>query len=394
MSMKLLRPENVKDWLVRRYNNQHRAWLEGAGVWPLSVPLGVPSEAEVAADLAGVRTWVASWGLWSGVGQLSTQERQWSRLGSQTLPVSIALDSPEQVAVWCGQERRWLRAKARYEEVLAKWEQLRTRPGLAKHYDLLADYSEPDFRRLLDCLTWFLSEPESGLYVRQLPVVGVDTKWVEKRTGVITDLLGLLRGTIGGADFYEATGLRRLPHRVRMRVLCPELRRAIRGLRDVEAPVADLAALSWTPRAVLIVENHESGVALPDLAGVVAFVGMGHSVAALAAIPWLVGLPSVYWGDIDTHGIAILERARKVLPGLRSVLMDEDTLLAFKELAVQEPAQHVEAELAELTASERELFAGLRAGAWGTKLRLEQERIPWAHVVQALQGVLGADRQP
>lgn len=37
MSKKLLTPEQVKDWLTRRYNHQHRAWLEGGGEWPLEV---------------------------------------------------------------------------------------------------------------------------------------------------------------------------------------------------------------------------------------------------------------------------------------------------------------------------------------------------------------------
>lgn len=390
MSKKLLRPEQVKDWLVRRYNNQHRVWLEGGGEWPLTVALGVPSEADVAADLSGVRAWVESWGAWTGPGELQKQDRQWARLGSQTLPAVIALSGPEQVSAWCGQERRWKRAKARNDAMLARWDQLKGRPGLARYFDVLADYSDIDFDRLLAALSWFLACPNSGLYIRQLPVAGVDTKWVEKRTGLITELLGLLRGTIGSIDFYEATGLRRLPHRIRMRVLCPELRREVGGLRDFEAPVGDLVPLSLRPRAVLVVENHESGVALPDLPGVVAFVGLGNSVSTLSGLPWLVGVPAVYWGDIDTHGLAILSRARRALPGLRSVLMDDMTLQMFKDLAVAEPAQHVEAELAELTIEERSLFLGLRAGSWGTKLRLEQERIPWAHAVQAVRVALGA----
>lgn len=388
MSKKLLRPEQVKDWLVRRYNNQHRAWLEGGGEWPLTVALGVPSEADVAADLAGVRAWVESWGAWTGPGSLETQDKQWARLGSQTLPAAVALAGPEQVSSWCGQERRWRRAKARYDALLARWEQLKGRPGLARHFDVLADYSDADFDRLLAALGWFLAFPASGLYIRQLPIAGVDTKWVEKRTGLITELLSLLRGAVGPTDFYEATGLLRLPHRIRLRVLCPELRREVGGLRDFEAPVGDLVTLSLRPRAVLVVENHESGVALPDFPGVVAFVGLGNSVSALSGLPWLAGVPAVYWGDIDTHGLAILSRARRALPGLRSVLMDDATLQAFKDLAVQEPAQHVEAELAELKEGERAVFLGLRAGSWGTKLRLEQERIPWAHAVQAVRDAL------
>lgn len=381
---KLRRPEQIKDWLVRRYDNQHRAWLEGFGEWPLKVMLGVPTEADVAADLTGVRAWVDAWSAWSGTGRLESEERRWVRLGNQTLPVALVLAGPEEVAAWCGQERRWTSAFFRRGILLQRWPQLGERLGFGRFFDMLADYSEADFERLLAVLCWLLANPDSALYIRQLPVASVDTKWIQRRTGLIAELLGLLRGGNAAADFYAATGLRRMLHRVRIRVLCPELRRCVGGLRDIEAPTEELAALAVRPSALLVVENHESGVALPDMPGVIAFVGLGKAVTALATLPWVRSVPAVYWGDIDTHGLAILSAARATLPGIKSVLMDIETLLRFKELAVQEPAQASEASLSELTASERQLFDNLRAGTWGTRLRLEQERLPWDYAIDTV----------
>jgi len=37
---------------------------------------------------------------------------------------------------------------------------------------------------------------------------------------------------------------------------------------------------------------------------------------------WVQNTDAVYWGDVDTHGYVILDRARRILPGLKSVLMD------------------------------------------------------------------------
>ena len=384
MTQKLQRPEHIRDWLIRRYNNQHRVWLEGGGEWPLTVSLGMPTETHVAGDLSSVRAWVESWGAWTGSGMLAHQERRWARIGNQTLPASLSLAAPEEVAAWCGQERRWARANARHAQLRSRWPQLQQVTGLGKFFDVLADYSEADFDRLLAVLAWALAHPSSGLYVRQLPIVGVDTKWLEKRTGLVTDLLGLLRGDVERGDFYEVLGLARQPHRVRLRLLCPQLRGQVGGLRDIEAPLEELAALSIRPSRVIVLENRESGVALPDMPGTVAFVGLGHAVTALGALPWLTGAHAVYWGDIDTHGLAILSAARATVPGLRSVLMDVATLLEFKELAVQEPSQATDVRVAELTTEERELFDGLRANTWGNKLRLEQERLPWNMALRAL----------
>lgn len=390
MSKKLLHPEQVRDWLVRRFNNQHKAWLVGGGEWPLRVPLGTLTENEFSVDVSTVRIWVDAWAGWRGPGVLETDERKWPRLGSQTLPTYVMLASALEVAQWIGQEHRWGRACQRFDVMTQTWAQLRERAGLERHFDQLADYSDADFNRLMSALSWFLANPRSELYVRQLPIEGVDTKWIEKRSAVVVQLLGLLRGDSAEVDFFTATGLRKLTHRIRMRVLCPLLRVQMGGLRDVEVPVEELAQLALLPAAVLILENQESGVALPDMSGVVAFLKLGNAVSSLGSIPWLTGVPAVYWGDIDSYGIAILSRARKVLPGIRSVLMDEQTLLRFKELIVHEPTQHSDVELSELNPSERAVFDGLRSGQWGAKVRLEQERIPWSIAFDAVQVALRA----
>jgi len=393
MSKKLLTPEQVKDWLIRRYNTQHRAWLEGAGEWPLEVSLGVPTEADFTADVSAVRQWVDAWTNWRGTGELRQESRKYMRLGSQTLPSQVFLHGPEEVAAWCGQERRWRRAASRYTSLVSRWPQLHQRRGLARCFDVLADYSEADYARLQTVLAWILAQPTSGLYVRQLPLEGVDTKWLEKRRGLIVDLLGLLRGGEVETDFYAACGLARTPHRVRMRVLCPALRAQVGGLRDIEAPVEELGSLQLVPQVLLMVENQETGVSLPDMNGVVAFMRLGGAVSALGAIPWLRKCPAVYWGDIDTHGLAILARARRIFPSARSVMMDVATLERYAELTVQEPAQHADAELAELTSEEREVFDGLRSGRWGAKIRLEQERITWPDAMEALRATVEQARQ-
>jgi len=57
-------------------------------------------------------------------------------------------------------------------------------------------------------------------------------------------------------------------------------------------------------------------------------------------IKWIEDAHCIYWGDIDTHGFAILNRARSYLPRLKSLLMDEQTLLCHKALWVEEKQQH------------------------------------------------------
>lgn len=389
MPKKLLSPEDARDFLVRRFNNQHQKWLVGEGVWPLTVNLGAPTEKDIAEDASAVRSWASAWQSRTDPGEVVFEERQFARLGRQRLPVSLTLLDAAAVAAAVGQLGRWEVALQRCQHLLERWPAM-DRRVLATRFDVLADYSAVDFERLQALLAWLEANPASGLYLRQLPVEGVDTKWLEKRTGLVAGLLRSLREMPDAeADFHRLFGLRKPGHRVRIRVLCPTLRQVVGGLCDIEAPVTEIAALPLAPRAVVVVENLETGLAMPDLADTVAVMRLGNAVGAVGAIPWLVNAEvAVYWGDIDTHGFAILDRARRAVPQLRSVLMDEETLLSHRSLWVQEAAQCPNVPLDALTTEERKVYDNLRTNAWGARVRMEQERLGWNDAMSTLRQAL------
>ena len=218
---KLLSPDAARDFLLRRFNHQHQAWLTGEGAWPLQISLGTPTEKEATEDAAVVRAWVASWAAWHNVGQVSRELRKWSRLGAQDLPVTLTVFSADDVATLVGQASRWNRAKERYAHLLGKWPPLAEGTALASRFNVLADYSDVDFNRLMAMLDWLVANPASNVYLRQLPVAGLDTKWAEQRIGVITGLLRDIKGGGEGSGFHEICGLLRPPHRIRLRLLCP-----------------------------------------------------------------------------------------------------------------------------------------------------------------------------
>jgi hypothetical protein len=391
---KLLSPDGARDFLVRRFNNQHQAWLAGDGTWPLQIALGVPTEKDASDDAVAVRTWVSSWAAWKNVGEVNLAVRKWARLGEQVLPLALTVSSPDDVAALVGQAPRWTRAKERYAQMVGKWPQLGAGGALAARFNVLADYSEVDFGRLISLLDWLIQNSASNVYLRQLPVEGLDTKWAEQRIGVITGLLKDIKLEKDEGNFYEICGLLRPPHRIRIKLLCPELRKLVGGLRDFEAPVDEIAALPIQPTAAVIVENLDTGMALPDIPGAVGIMKLGNAVSALGTVPWLQGIKAVYWGDIDTHGFAILNHARKALPQLRSVLMDEATTLRFQNLWVTEPAQTSNFALEHLNKHELAVYDALRDNTWGQKVRLEQERLPWDMCIRSIAFALDLQHYP
>jgi hypothetical protein len=141
---------------------------------------------------------------------------------------------------------------------------------------------------------------------------------------------------------------------------------------------------------VYVVENEITYLAFPLLEGAMVIFGAGYAVSVLEPLGWLAGLDLVYWGDIDTHGFAILDRLRQRFPHARSMLMDRATLLAHRDQWVTEPSRSTSS-LDFLDAEEAQLYHHLAADALGPSVRLEQERVSFAVIEQAIQRIKPAE---
>jgi len=427
--MKLELPPTVLAEMRRRINARFGTWLlqdagpaEGAefleddasaGGWPVRVLLGSFTERDVLEKMDAVTQWVREWHraqaeLPPGVAVV-WENRQWARLGEQKIPTHLVVENPAALAAWVNQGAEWSRACARRDMFFRRFANLRRSSICRRHLDVFVVWTDHDVDRLQALLGWFEANPNSDLYLRQLPVPDIDTKWIEPRKAVVRDFLAAAKGqslTMSSQDFHELCGLRRPPAKLRLRILCPKLRASVAGLCDIEAPVEEVARMALPVRSILIVENLETGLALPDFEGTIAFMRLGHAVSELAQIPWLgpdhlhgavepERLPRlIYWGDLDTHGLAILSRARGIFSRLQSVLMTEATLLEGKSLWVTELKPHRAEALRHLTPLEMDVYAGLRTNRWGTNLRLEQERLSWPTCLSVLREALLGDSEP
>ena len=387
-----------------------RGDADDASDWPLRLPLGAPDERRALADPDALRAWLAAWRAHDGPGTLAHASRRWQTLGRQTLPTHLILDDAATLADAVGQGARWRRLLHRGRTLaLGAPERL---DAIGTVLPTLADLDDADWTRWRDAADWLAAHPDSGLYPRQLPIAGIDTKTLERwRASLERWLIGNGRcdtasgeasnGTPGtvprkaldaavGAtsDRFpgtrDALGLRRLPVRLRALALDPAMPGWPPGLADIELPVTELAALPLRPARVLVVENLQSGLALPSLPGTLAVVGLGYALEPLAEIGWLADAPIDYWGDIDTHGLAMLARLRRHFGHVRSRLMDEATLLDHRALWVEETRPHAATSLDGLDEAEAALYDDLRRGRWGIGVRLEQERIAWPRVLAAL----------
>ena len=164
---------------------------------------------------------------------------------------------------------------------------------------------------------------------------------------------------------------------VRFRLL--DRRWRVHGLSDLSVPAQEFAQLGLDAETVFICENLVNVLAFPDRANSVVVFGKGYAEEQLFDATWLGRTKLYYWGDIDTHGLALLDRFRRRFPNTKSLLMDRETLLLHRAMWVSEAKQNT-AQPTALTAQEAALFRELREGTHGANVRLEQERVSFAHV--------------
>jgi hypothetical protein len=127
-------------------------------------------------------------------------------------------------------------------------------------------------------------------------------------------------------------------------------------------------------------------LAFPLAGDAIALFGDGYAVNVLASLDWLGSLDLTYWGDLDTHGFAILNRLRSRFPQARSMLMDRGTLLAHRSQWVTE-ATPTKAALGLLEPEEQGLYQDLVDGMFGQAVRLEQERVSFGSLERALSTI-------
>ncbi|EKD37175.1 MAG: hypothetical protein ACD_75C01227G0002 [uncultured bacterium] len=360
------------------------ALARGEEIFPRRMVLKKPKPAEMSDRFAEVRAWIA--GLEREPKQYRVVRREINHrtLGPNAVPAEVWIDSLTDCLALIGKRPEAERFAAVVELTrqrfprLVSWLVKRPLQGLA-----LAG----DWPRLLDIVAWLQEHPRPGIYLRQVDIAGVHSKFIESHRGVLAELFDLVlpRENIdishrGAAGFCKRYGFRDKPARIRFRLLDPSLS-LFAGATDQDFTVTEetFARLELPVERVYITENEINFLAFPQVPRSMVIFGAGYGFGIFADAAWLHNSSMHYWGDIDTHGFAILDQLRSLFPAAISFLMDREILLAHRLHWGQEQ-QPSRNELSRLTSEEQLLYDDLRFDRLAARLRLEQERIGFAWV--------------
>ncbi len=378
------RPAGVRAWLDKKWRSGAllTAFAEGRAWEPLSVPLRGPAAGEIAGRLGEVQEWAAGWER-AARGPLRVEYKRVGgrQVGANLIPCRAWIDGYDQAWELLGVRAEVRRFSSLTDATAASCPRLvpwlTGRPMQAL---MLADRWD----KLLATVRWIDERQSPGMYLRQVDVPGVDTKFIEGHRGVLAGLLDLqlAPGRIDrdAADFAGRYRFRRKPGYVRFR--SP----GFAGFSELSVRADEFTTAPLAARRAYVVENEITYLAFPLPRDAIVIFGGGYAVEALGPLGWLTDLDLTYWGDIDTHGFAILNRLRHQLGHARSVLMDRATLLAHRDQWVTEPRPAL-ASLDLLDAEEAGLYRDLVDGTLGPSIRLEQERISFAAIEQAVAGL-------
>lgn len=387
-------PRDLKVQLSRLWDRGEllRPLVTEEALFPLRLMLKGPDSTEVTEQFEAIRAWMAEL---VTVPQIRIEWRDVNHRvqGLQRLPQSIWVDTLDGVMALLAKRRD----AERFAQVVdATRNRLPTLlPWLARRPLQAIDLAD-QWLRLMSVVCWLVDHPRPGIYLRQVDVPGVHSKFIETHRAVLSELLDLVLPAdaiaaelTGVSQFAVRYGFLNKPVRIRFRVLderIPLLPGAARA--DVTLDADSFASLNIPTRRVFITENETNFLAFPPATEAIVIFGAGYGWDALARAGWLTSCTIHYWGDIDTHGFAILDQLRSRFENVASFLMDRDTLMAHEAYWGEEVDQVLH-DLPRLTVDERALFDELRDNRIRKGLRLEQERIGFHWVTGGLWRVAG-----
>ena len=385
-------PEDIRAQLERKWECGQilASSLHGEPLFPMRIPLKHPAAGVIGNRFDEVRRWIATLSAQcktsTGNGfNLEWRESSHRQLGKNRLPVAAIIESEADALDIIGKRRQAEQFKKLADATIQAFPELRSwlhkRPlKLLKH--------ALDWPQLLVVLGWMSKHPRPGVYLRQLDLPAIHTKFIESHKSLLIELLDIVlpgdaidSDASGVRGFEQRYGFRSKPAQIRLRLLEPGT--TLQGLSDLAVPATELARLRLPVTTVFITENEINGLAFPCIEKSIVIFGLGYGLQVLKQVEWLSDKAIYYWGDIDTHGFAMLDQIRQYFPGTESLLMDRETLLAHRQFWGEE-SKPTSRDLDNLRPQESELYREIVGNEYAKNLRLEQERIGFGWLQAAL----------
>ncbi len=391
--MRWTRPEDLRAQLRKLWERGEllASLVAGESLFPKRLILKCPTSSEMAEHFDEVRVWINEL---RGMSHCRVEMREFKHrvFGANAVPQELWIDNIEDALALIGKSRDAKRFNVLMDETRKR--QPKLLGWLAKRPIRALELSD-EWKLLLEIVAWIHAHPRPGVYLRQVDIQGVHSKFIEEHSGVLIELLDIVlppdaidQTASGVSQFAKRYGFCDKPLRIRFRILDTKHALLLGNVeQDITLDSESFARLDLNVTRVFITENEINFLAFPKVRDSMVIFGAGYGFDMLRKVKWLSRCRIYYWGDIDTHGFAILDQLRNHIEHAESLLMDRTTLLAHKSQWVDEESQLLR-DLPRLNSEEAALYDDLRDNRIRMNLRFEQERVGFEWVKSALERVI------
>ncbi len=403
----MLYPEDVNRRLLEQEFSDSRGCngrknlirrIAGDRPFPIAYSLKPPAEKAGMNDIPAFQRFIRSWKEYPFQQFVSRTDIHYHHgLPGNDIPIRFTLNSLEDLMLALGKS-----PAAEISRFISRLKEISrvfcfdSYARFAETGCMLWDLPQQNFSDLITVLGQLEHGMGKGrLYLRALPLKGIDTKFVENHEKLIWKILTVAGKNSGCRDLLEWLGVVPLPDGfVSVELLDPDLLDYYHGIRSFRLPHDQLRLCELPGSRLLVVENLQSGYMMPPLRDTVMVFSTGRNLD-WADGNWLKQKKEIcYWGDLDFHGFLMLAEFRK-RAGVKvnSLMMTTETVDAHRDQMVYVSEQPVSMEqeyLQFLTPKEIETLNYLMGGCQsdGTKSesvnRLEQEKLDSDFVIREL----------
>ncbi len=379
MSLKLIYSKDITKKLKTTYNRaEHLKAYLNQEEFQLSIKFKRLSQKEIEQNFRQISNWIEE--LNQSSFKIEFQRISYRSLGEQSIPKILVLNRDEFLK-YLSKEKEFRKHIELIQKSLKAFPNLE--PIFKEKPQLLMENNKV-WEQLLTVCDYFVTHPMPNCYIRELDIEGIDTKFIENHKKILDTLLCTILDQeptrLAQNGFEKRYGLKYDLPTIRFRILDEAL--YISGLSDISLPLNEFISLDIGCNRVFITENKINGLSFPNVKNSIVIFGLGYGVESLKNVKWLTSKELIYWGDIDTHGFAILSQIRGYFPQIKSILMNKEVIEKFRHLAVKESqSKRFLGELYNLTQEEDEVFKNLKENVYGEAFRLEQERIGFGYLV-------------
>ena len=356
--------------------------------FPLKIKLKSPTINEISSQFSDVIKWVEDLNENDksnlNYGYEIIEETHTYRLyGTQSIPTHIVIPSFDDAIKLIKKQKETNLFTENLKKLLDKWPCLYN--WCIENPHKLYKNIGRNCDKIIIVIEWFKKNPKHYMYLRQLDIAGIDTKFIESHKNIIDELMSIILPTEdinkNTKIFEQRFYLKEKPKMIRFRILDEDF---YSDFTDLTVTIYEFE--KWRPafKNIFFTENEINFLSFPLIKDSIIIFGKGYGVEIFKKVEWINDKNVYYWGDIDTHGFNILSIARSFIPNMKSFLMTEDILLFHKDLWAYEDKPFL-SEVYNLTTEEHALLSNLQTNYWGEGVRLEQERISYHFVKEFIE---------